>query len=153
MLLRLAALALLTSALAACGGSKEATLTANGFPPGCTIPEVDRIVSAFLATPSFAPPAQFRRYVSTESDKRSFRTSTAAAAVAHLRRRHAFGERDRLIALRVSKQDFNHVGISFRLTRFAPDFAARGIRTRLATGSGTIDCAHQRVASWAQSGP
>jgi hypothetical protein len=153
VLLRIAALALLASALAACGGSEDAANPASEFPPGCTIPEVDRIVNAFLSTPSFAPPSQFRRYASVESDKRSFRTTRATAALAHLRRRHALGERDRLIALRVSNQDFNHVGISFQLTRFAPDFSARGIRTRLATGSGTIDCAHQKVAAWAQNGP
>jgi hypothetical protein len=47
----------------------------------------------------------------------------------------------------------NHVRITFRLTRFAPDFRRRGIHGRLAQGGGTIDCAHGKVAAWAQRGP
>ena len=49
--------------------------------------------------------------------------------------------------------DINHVRIRFTLTRFAPDFAKRGIHMRIATGTGTLDCAHGLVAGWSQKGP
>ena len=58
-----------------------------------------------------------------------------------------------MIELRVGKQDFNHVRITFQLTRYASDFLERGIHTRLAKGGGTIDCAHQKVAGWVTQGP
>ena len=75
-------------------------------------------------------------------------TRSGPAAVKHLRARIAAGEDDRMIALAVGPIDFNHVAIAFRLTRFAPDYAKRHIRTRLAQGNGTIDCVHGRIASF-----
>lgn len=71
----------------------------------------------------------------------------------HIRQRVRLGEKSRVIELRVGKQDFNHVRITFQLTRYAPDFLKRGIHTRLAKGGGTIDCAHQKVAAWVTQGP
>jgi len=49
--------------------------------------------------------------------------------------------------------DVNRVHIVFTITRTAPDFLRRGIHFRIATGTGTVDCAHGKVASWSQKGP
>ena len=152
MLLRAAALALLAVALAACGGAKKAQPKSE-LPPGCTVPEAEQVVTDFLRRPSFAPAGEFDVYASYDSDKRSFVTHSVPKALAHLRQRLALGERDRLLSLRVAKQDFNHVRITYSLTRFAPDFLRRGIHTRLAQGAGTLDCAHGRVAAWVMKGP
>ena len=43
--------------------------------------------------------------------------------------------------------------ITFDLTRIAPDFRERGITTRIASGAGTVDCAHGKVAAWVVKGP
>jgi hypothetical protein len=155
VLLRLLAAAAVL-ALAGCGGSeKNARTTTAGpeFPPGCTLPEVERIVTSFLRTPDLAPPSFFQVYASYESDGRSFVSRQRAKALAHLRVRRLLGEQDRLIELRVSPQDVNHARITFRTTRYGPDFRDRGISGRLSSGGGTIDCAHGKVAAWAQRGP
>jgi hypothetical protein len=141
--------------LSGCGGSAKptASTTASQLPPGCTVDEVDAIVTGFLAHPDLAPPSFFELYRASESDQRSFVSRRRAAALAHLRSRLALGERDRLISLRVFKQDINHVQITYRLTRYAPDFRDRGIHGRLAQGTGTVDCAHAKVAAWSMKGP
>ena len=158
MLLRSAALLIAVAALAGCGGSsKDAATTttapASTLPPGCSVSDVDRIVTSFLARPQLAPPSFFELYASYDSDGRTFVSKKRAVALAHLRARAAAGERARLLSLRVSKQDINHVRITFSITRFAPDFRSRGIHTRLAQGGGTIDCAHGLVAAWVMKGP
>jgi hypothetical protein len=158
VLLRAAALATLVLALAACGGSSKqgaATTTADtaDLPPGCTVPEVERIVTDFLAKPDLAPAQFFQVYAAYDSDGRSFVTRNRGKALAHLRVRLLLGEHDRLIQLRVAPQDVNHVRITYKGTRSAPDFARRGIHTRLTDAAGTIDCAHGKVAAWAQKGP
>lgn len=158
MLLKAAALLAAVAALAGCGGSsKEAapttTAPASTLPPGCSVSDVDRIVTSFLARPQLAPPAFFELYAAYDSDGRKFISKKRAVALAHLRARVAGGERARLLSLRVSKQDINHVRITFSITRFAPDFRSRGIHTRLAQGGGTIDCAHGLVAAWVMKGP
>jgi hypothetical protein len=142
--------------LAACGGSsKQAAPTMGGpdLPPGCTVSEVDRIITGFLAKPDLAPPSFFQVYAAYESDGRSFVTRNRAKALAHLRVRLLLGERDRMIQLRVAPQDVNHVRITYKGTRYAPDFRRRGIYMRLTEAGGTIDCAHGKVAAWAQRGP
>ena len=154
MLLRIAVLALAILALTACGGgAKKAAAPPSDLPPGCTVPEVTKIVDDFLARPTLAPPGSFEVYATYESDGRKFVAHKPAVALAELRRRLRLGEKDRVIELRVGKQDFNHVRITFQLTRYAPDFLKRGIHTRLAKGGGTIDCAHQAVAAWVTKGP
>ena len=84
----------------------------------------------------------------TDPDGRRFVTNSGPAAVKHLKARLAAGEDDRMLALAVAPIDFNHVAIAFRLTRYAPDFGPRKIHTRLAQGTGTIDCVHGRIASF-----
>lgn len=153
MLLRTAAALLAVLALAACGGSKDAAAPKSTLPPGCTVPEVERVVRDFLAAPSLAPAATFELYASYESDGRTFLARTPAKALAHLRARARLGEQSRLIELRVATQDFNHARITFQLTRRAPDFLARGIHNRLVKGGGTVDCAHQKIAAWVTKGP
>jgi hypothetical protein len=160
VLLRLAALAAAAVAAAGCGDSTEEaspTTTAAAadasFPAGCKIPDVDTIVTAFLARPELAPAGFFQTYASYETDGRTFVTRNRAAALKHLQARRSLGERRRLLSLRVEPQDFNHVRIRYSLTRFAPDFRARGIHTRVAEGAGTIDCAHGKVAAWVMKGP
>jgi len=159
VLLRAVALLAVLAALAGCGGaSKDAAPTTTAtegpsLPPGCSVEEIDRIVTSFLARPQLAPPSFFELYAAYDSDGRSFVTRKRAAALRHLRARHALGEQGRLISLRVTNQDINHTRITFSLTRFAPDFRARGIHTRLAKGGGTIDCAHGLVAAWVMKGP
>ena len=153
MLLRTAALAIAVLALAACGGAKKPAAPQSSLPPGCTIPEVNHIVTDFLAHPTLAAPGIFEVYATDESDGRKFLAHTPAKALAHLRQRLRLGEQSRLIELRVGKQDFNHARITFQLTRHAPDFVARGIHDRLVKGGGTIDCAHQRIAAWVTRGP
>ena len=59
----------------------------------------------------------------------------------------------RMISLRVAPEDVNHVRITFDLTRAAPDFLDRGITTRIASGAGTVDCAHGKIAAWVVKGP
>lgn len=155
MLLKGATAAAALVLLAGCGGSAGSTAStaASQLPPGCTVDEVDAIVSGFLAHPDLAPPPFFEVYRASESDKRVFSSRRRTVALAYLRSRLALGERDRLISLRVFKQDINHVQITFRLTRYAPDFRARGIHARLAQGTGTVDCAHAKVAAWSMKGP
>ena len=145
----------MVAVLAGCGSSAKpaATTTASQLPPGCTAEEADTIVTSFLARPDLAPPPFFQVYAAYDGDKRSFVSRHRAQALAHLRRRLALGERDRLISLRVFGQDINHVRITFELTRYAPDFRARGIHGRLAQGGGTIDCAHGKIAAWTMRGP
>jgi hypothetical protein len=156
VLLRAAALAALAIVIAGCGGGTKAaapTTTANSLPPGCTVDEVDRIITSFLAHPQLAPPAMFQVYATYESDGGKYVTRKRAAALAHLHARQAAGEKLRLIQLRVSPQDVNHVRVTFEVTRFAPDFGRRKIHGRVANGAGTIDCAHQQVAAWILKGP
>jgi hypothetical protein len=153
VLLRLAAVGCLALAVTACGGSKPAAAPASDFPPGCTVAEVDRIVTAFLTRPRVAPPEMFQTYATYESDGGKFVTHNRAAALAHLRARQAAGEKQRLLQLRVAPQDVNHVRITFELTRYAPDFGPRKLHSRLANGAGTVDCAHQLVAAWIVKGP
>jgi len=155
VLLRAALLAGALLVLAACGGSGKtaATTTNGGLPPGCTVPEVDRTVRAFLSRPNFAPAGVFEVYGTQESDGRKFLARNRDLALAHARSRFQLGERSRLIELRVAPQDFNHARVTFRLTRFGPDFRRRGITSRLVSGAGTIDCAHQKVAAWITKGP
>jgi hypothetical protein len=155
VLLRIVAAALVVLALTACGGGskKQAAAPKSDLPPGCTVAEVDQIVRTFLVRPNLAPAGSFEVYATYESDGRKFVAHKPAAALAHLRKRLRLGEKSRVIELRVGKQDFNHVRITFQLTRYAPDFLRRGIHTRLAKGGGTIDCAHQQVAAWVTQGP
>lgn len=153
MLLRPAALAAAALLAAGCGGSHEQAAPDSGLPTGCDVPDVERIVTDFLTRPSVAPAGEFDVVGFSESDGRKALLRTPARAVAYLRRRQALGERTRLIQLRVAPQDFNHTRITFQLTRFAPDFRARGIHGRLARGAGTVDCAHQQVAAWVVQGP
>jgi hypothetical protein len=117
------------------------------------VPEVDRTMSTFLARPSFAPAGVFQVYATQESDGRKFLARNRDLALAHVRSRLELGERSRVIELRVAPQDFNHARVTFRLTRFGPDFRRRGITSRLVSGAGTIDCAHQKVAAWVTKGP
>ena len=152
MLLRLAALGALAVLVAGCGGGKKQPDT-SGLPPGCSPGEVDTIVTGFLAKPELAPAGEFDVVGFNESDGRKAVLRTRAKALAYLRARLARGERDRLIQLRVAKDDFNHARITFQLTRYAPDFRARGIHSRLASGAGTVDCAHGKVAAWVVKGP
>lgn len=143
-------------ALAACGGdSKEAATTtaASSLPPGCSVAEVEAIVIHFLERPELAPPGFFQVYATNESDGRKFVSRTRAKALAHIRARKRLGERQRMISLRVAPQDVNDVRITFELTRAAPDFLERGITTRIASGAGTVDCAHGRIAAWVVKGP
>ena len=158
MLLRRAIALAVVIALTGCGSSKTATSTTattpkSTLPPGCTVAEVEQTVRDFLAHPSVAAPGTFEVYATYESDGRQFVARTPAKAVAHLAQRRRLGEQSRLIELRVATQDFNHARITFQLTRFAPDFAQRGIHQRLVKGGGTIDCAHQKVAAWVTQGP
>jgi len=154
VLLRIAFTTLAVLALAACGSSKQqAAAPKSDLPPGCGVADADQIVRTFLARPSLAPAGSFEVYATYESDGRKFVAHKRAVALAHLRQRLRLGEKSRVIGLRVGKQDFNHVRITFQLTRYAPDFLARGIHTRLAKGGGTIDCAHQQVAALVTQGP
>ena len=153
-MLRLAVLAAVCVALDACGGSKKAAAPrSDNLPPGCTVTEVDSIITSFLAHPALAPPAMFQLYATYESDGGTFITRKRAVALAHLRVRQAAGEKLRLIQLRVAPQDVNHVRVTFEVTRYAPDFGKRKIHGRVANGAGTIDCAHGKVAAWIVKGP
>jgi hypothetical protein len=142
--------------LVGCGGdSKEASTTteASSLPPGCSVAEVEAIVNRFLVRPQLAPPGFFQVYGTNETDGRKFVARARAKALAHIRARKRLGERQRMISLRVAPQDINHVRITFDLTRTAPDFLERGITTRIASGAGTVDCAHGEIAAWVVKGP
>jgi hypothetical protein len=152
VLLRIGSLVLIAAALAACGAGKKST-TSSSLPPGCSTSEVQAIVESFLSHPSVAPRPVFRVYGAKESDGRTFQTHRRSTAVAYAKARIQLGEVDRLIQLRVSPGDINHVQITFTLTRTAPDFRSRGIHERLAKGAGTVDCAHGKIAAWAMQGP
>jgi hypothetical protein len=146
------AVGLVVLALVGCGGSGSRAKSSD-LPPGCTVQEADSIVTSFLSKPDLAPAGTFQVYAAYDGDGRRFIARNRAKALAHLRARHALGEVDRLIELRVAPQDVNHARITFRLTRYAPDFLRRGIHGRLARGAGTLDCAHGKVAAWAMRGP
>jgi hypothetical protein len=154
VLLRVAAAWTAALALVACGGAKKAAAPrSDNLPPGCTVDEVDGIVTGFLAHPRLAPTAMFQVYATYESDGGKFVTRKRAAALVHLHARQAAGEKLRLLQLRVFPQDVNHVRITFEVTRYAPDFGLRKLHGRVASGAGTIDCAHQEVAAWVLKGP
>ena len=138
---------------AGCGGGKKAAADQSGLPPGCSPAEVDSIVTSFLTKPDLAPAGDFDVVGFNESDGRKTVLRARPKALAYLKRRQALGERDRLIQLRVAKDDFNHARVTFRLTRYAPDFVQRGIHMRLAQGAGTVDCAHGKIAAWVVKGP
>jgi hypothetical protein len=109
VLLRLAGAAALLG-LAGCGGSSDtAATTTSSLPAGCSVEQVDAIVTAFLAKPDLAPPSFFQTYAAYDSDGRAFLTKRRSEALTHLRARLAVGERDRLISLRVAPEDVNHV--------------------------------------------
>jgi hypothetical protein len=154
VLLRAALVVALALALAACGGSGgTSTQGKSRLPVGCDTAQVQATVEGWLTHPSPAPPDFFRTYSEKESDGRVFRTSSGPAAAAHQRARLRLGERDRILQLQVYPVDVNHVHIVVTMTRTAPDFAKRGIRNRISTGSGTVDCAHQKLAGLALTGP
>lgn len=156
MLLRVATALVVVLAAAGCGSSKPASTTTtqrSALPPGCTVPEVEKVVRDFLATPTLAAPGTFEVYATYESDGRKFLAHSRAKALAHLKQRLRLGEKSRLIQLTVGLQDFNHARITFQLTRYAPDYLRRGIHQRLVRGGGTIDCVHQKVAAWVTKGP
>ena len=72
MLLRSAIAATAVVLLAGCGGSgKQAASTAGSqLPPGCSVDQVDAIVTGFLADPDLAPAPFFQLYAASESDGR-----------------------------------------------------------------------------------
>jgi hypothetical protein len=127
-------------------GSHPAT-PKSALPVGCTAADVDNILADFLVDPVTAPPGFFQSISITDPDGRRFVTRSGPAAVAHLKARLKAGEDDRMTALAVGPIDFNHVAISFRLTRLAPDFVRRHITDTVAEGTGVIDCVHQKIAS------
>jgi len=146
VLLRTLALIALIVAVAGCGSSHPAAK--SSLPPGCSTADADNILADFLADPSVAPPGFFKTVSITDPDGRRFVTHSGPAAVRHLQARISAGEDDRLTALAVGAIDFNHVGVAFRLTRNAPDFKQRHIRNPVAQGTGTLDCVHQKVATF-----
>jgi hypothetical protein len=127
-------------ALAGCGGdSREAaTTTTSSLPPGCSVAEVKSIVTRFLDRPDVAPPGFFQVYGTNESDGRKFVSRARARTLAHIRERKRLGERQRMLSLRVAPQDVNYVRITVTLTRTAPDFGRRGIRTRIRRRHGRL---------------
>lgn len=157
MLLRVLLVGVLVIAAAGCGGgggeTTEAGTTTTDLPPGCLVEDVQAIVDRFVAKGDLAPAGFFQVYGTNESDGRKFLTRNRAKAVAEIQRRRRFGERQRVISLRVAPEDINHVRVTFDLTRSATDFLKRGITTRIASGAGTIDCAHGQVAAWVVKGP
>jgi len=159
VLLRALLVGALAFAAAGCGGGSgsgettEAGTTTTDLPPGCLVEDVQAIVDRFLRRGDLAPPGFFQVYGTNESDGRKFLTRNRAKAVAEIRRRQRFNERQRVISLRVAPEDINHVRVTFDLTRAATDFLKRGITTRIASGAGTIDCAHGKVAAWVVKGP
>jgi hypothetical protein len=147
VLLRGLIVALVAVALAGCGSTHPAA-PKSGLPPGCSTAEADNIIADFLARPTVAPPGFFQLLSITDPDGRHFVTHSGPAAVKYLAARIKAGEDDRMISLAVAPIDFNHVAVAFRLTRYAPDYVQRHIRNRLAQGTGRLDCAHGKVASF-----
>jgi hypothetical protein len=91
VLLRSAIAATAVVLLAGCGGSgkQAAPTTGSELPPGCSVDQVDAIVTAFLADPDLAPAPFFQLYAASESDQRAFRTRRRRAALTHLHARLA----------------------------------------------------------------
>jgi hypothetical protein len=147
MLLRTVLLAAAMAALAGCGSSHPAA-PKSSLPPGCSTADADNIIADFLVNPIVAPPGFFTTLSVTDPDGRHFATHSGPAAVKYLRARLKVGENDRMLSLAVAPIDFNHVAVAFRLTRYAPDYVQRHIRNRLAQGTGRLDCAHGKVASF-----
>jgi hypothetical protein len=87
VLLRIGAVTMLALSLAACGGTKKkaASPRSDNLPAGCTVSEVDGIVTAFLAHPQLAPPALFQVYATYESNGGKYVTHSRTSALAHLR--------------------------------------------------------------------
>ena len=141
------ALAAAAAALAGCGSSHQAA-PKSGLPPGCSTADADNIIADFLVRPTVAPPGFFQTVSISDPDGRHFVTHSGPVAVKHLKARIQAGEDDRMISLAVAPIDFNHVAVAFHLTRYAPDYVQRHIRNRLAQGTGTLDCVHQKIASF-----
>ncbi len=164
MLLRAAPVAAAALLAAGCGGGNEAAATSS-LAPGCGVPEIERVVTAFLGAVTAGDRARLSRLLSPAlesftvhdgrgASERRARLARRREAVRYLLRRHRANERQRLLALRVLQgNDANTVVVAFRLTRVADDFRARRIFDRLASGDGKIDCVRPAILAWSVEGP
>ena len=111
-------------------------------------------ISTFLARPSFAPAGVFQVYATQESDGRKFLARNRDLALAHARSRLKLGERSRVIELRVGTAGLQPRPRHLPADALRPGLPrAAGSTSRLVSGAGTIDCAHQKVAAWVTKGP
>jgi hypothetical protein len=132
------------------------------LPRGCRPRQVAQRISAFLAAIN-AGDGSAARYAAPElgpyggwysvtegNPRRGGRHSVARSqsSLAHyFRRRHAHGERLRLLEVDVSYA--NGLGhIAFRVDRRADDLRRLGIRTTVAYGKGALRCEDGKIVVW-----
>jgi hypothetical protein len=162
VLLRGVAAVALVAAVAGCGGGRPTTTTS--LAPGCDVPRITAIVNGFFDAVSTGDQARLGRLVSisprylihdgTAANERRVALNSRAGVLRYFAARHRFGERARMISLRVAPgTDANHVLIDGRLTRTATDFPRRGITTRLASVTARVNCVTRRIERLLVQGP
>jgi hypothetical protein len=154
----------LALALGGCGGGDDAPATTSSLPPGCEVPQIDPIVNGFLSAVNAGDTDALRRLVPGSPNylvhdgrgrgERRVHLTSERAVLAYFAARHRLHERQRVVSLRVAPaSDANHVLVELRLTRIADDFARRGILSRLAGGTGRVDCVERTIDKLLIQGP
>jgi hypothetical protein len=124
------------------------------LPPACRPRALALRIGDFLDAVSRGDPAAVRFvapsggwYSVTEGRARHFVAYDRAKLAAYFARRHAHGERMRLLELGVGFA--NGLGqIEFRVDRRADDLRRLGVVGTLAHGKGAVDCSTRQVVVW-----
>jgi hypothetical protein len=128
------------------------------LPPGCRPRPLARRIDSFFDAFNRGDPSA-SRFVAperapnggwfsvTEAGSRHFVATDRTSVAGYFARRHAHGERLRLLELTVG---FGHGfgQIEFRLDRRADDLRRHGITTTIAWGKGGVDCSTGQIVVW-----
>jgi hypothetical protein len=130
----------------------------SGLPPGSRPRPLARRIDSFLDTFNSGDPSAARFvaperaphggwYSVTDAGSRHFVATDRTTVARYFARRHAHGERLRLLELTVGfSSGIGH--IEFRLDRRADDLRRHGITTTIAWGKGAVDCSTGQIVVW-----